>query len=368
MEILILQIGMQDAIPILFAGEFQLSRTFPLQLEEYTMNKNLLINGEFNIAQRGTSFDSTTNPKNDDDTYLLDRWILLSDGNDIADVSQLPSGPDGSVKSQKVVVATANKKFGFIQILENANCQQIIDAIASLSFQAKTGGNAIKNIRAGILSWTSTRDAVTSDVVSTWNSAGTDPSLATNWTYENIPFDIPLTTTYQKFAIPDISIDTANTLNIAVFIWVDDTDAAVNDELFLGQVQLEKGSEVSEFEYRSFEHELSLAQRYYEKSYDLAIAPGGVNRNNGQVWVRAIGATEATGVSWKVNKRGEPIVTVYSFQGNSGKINSSNLTEVGTSINILAINEYGWRNMTDGTAPLTSGDSYSLHFVADAEL
>ena len=332
------------------------------------MNKNLLINGEFNVAQRGTSFSSTTTPKNDDDTYLLDRWILLSDGNDIADVLQVETAPDGSKFAQKAIVATANKKFGFIQIVENANIQKIIDTIASLSFQAKTGSNAIKNIRAGILSSTSTADAVTSDVVSAWNAAGTDPTLVSAWTYENVPFDIPLTTNYQKFAIPDVSIDTANTKNVAVFIWVDDTDAAVNDELFLGQIQFEKGSAVSDFEQRQFGFELNLAQRYYEKSYNLGIAPGGVNINNGQVWVRAIGATEATGISWKVNKRAEPTITVYSYQGNSGKINSSNLTEIGGNINIQAINEYGWRNMTDSTAPLTSGDSYSLHFVAEAEL
>ena len=75
--------------------------------------KNALVNGGFRVVQRGTSFTSTSTPANDDDTYLLDRWLLLSDGDDIVDVSQettvVPSGafaaivnrdttPDGSAE------------------------------------------------------------------------------------------------------------------------------------------------------------------------------------------------------------------------------------------------------------------------------
>ena len=48
-------------------------------------HKNAIINGDFKIAQRGTSFTAATTPLNDDDTYLLDRWKLLSDGDDVVD-------------------------------------------------------------------------------------------------------------------------------------------------------------------------------------------------------------------------------------------------------------------------------------------
>jgi hypothetical protein len=273
------------------------------------MNKNLLINGEFNIAQRGTSFDSTTTPKNDDDTYLLDRWILLSGANDVADVSQTTDAPQGSVYAQKAVVQTVNEKFGFLQIIENANCQNIIDDVASLSFQAKTGSNAIRNIRAAILSWSGAKDVVTSDVVSSWSAEGTDPTLVTNWTYENIPFDIPLTSNYQKFAIPDVSIDTANAKNVAVFIWVDDTNAAVSDELFLGQVQLEKGSAVSDYEHRKIGKELMLCQRYYER-LDAS--------NTELVGVGYVQATNLAHIAYymKVEKRVTPTVTITGTASN----------------------------------------------------
>ena len=51
--------------------------------------KNYVINGDFRVAQRGTSFTSATAPANSDGNYLLDRWIVLSDGNDIVDVSKI---------------------------------------------------------------------------------------------------------------------------------------------------------------------------------------------------------------------------------------------------------------------------------------
>jgi hypothetical protein len=248
-------------------------------------------------------------PKIDDDTYLLDRWILLSDGNDVVDVSQVTDAPDGSVNAQKAVVQTVNEKFGFLQVIENANCQNIIDAVASLSFQAKTGTNAIRNIRAAVLSWSGAKDTVTSDVVSAWNAEGTDPTLAANWAYENIPVDIPLISSYQKFAIPDISMDTASAVNVAVFIWVDDTNAAVSDELFLGQVQLEKGSAVSDFEHRQIGDELILCQRYYER----------VDSSNALfVGVGYIQATNVAHIAYymKVEKRATPIVTITGTASN----------------------------------------------------
>ena len=41
------------------------------------MSRNYLLNPDFSVAQRGTSFTSTSSPANSDDTFLLDRWILL---------------------------------------------------------------------------------------------------------------------------------------------------------------------------------------------------------------------------------------------------------------------------------------------------
>ena len=56
-------------------------------------SNNALINGDMVIWQRGTSIVSDSTPVvNDDDTYICDRWILLSDGDDIVDVTRSTTG------------------------------------------------------------------------------------------------------------------------------------------------------------------------------------------------------------------------------------------------------------------------------------
>jgi len=228
------------------------------------VNPNLLINGDFIVAQRGTSFDATTTPKNDDDTYLLDRWVLLSDGNNVVDVEQIETAadlPTGGRAAIKYTWETANKQAGLLQIIEGVNARPAIGGPASLSFQAKANGLA--NLRAAVLSWGSTEDAVTRDVVTTWNGAGTNPTFATNWTAENTPSDLALSSSWETYTIENIDVDTASTTNIAVFVWLDDADAAVNDTLLLTDVKLEVGDMATNFVSRSYTEETMLCYRYF---------------------------------------------------------------------------------------------------------
>lgn len=210
--------------------------------------RNCIINGSFLINQRqywDGAFDSAHNPANDDDTYLVDRWILLSDGDDIVDVSQTWSVlPTGGCCALKLEVETAGKKFGMCQILEKLDAVKLAGKTVSLQFKARTTtGAVIENIRAVVLAWDGTADTVTSDVVSAWNAEGSNPTWATNWTAENTPANLAVTAdAYGTHQIEGISIDTPGMTNLAVFIWVDDTDAAVDDVLYITDVQLNEGS------------------------------------------------------------------------------------------------------------------------------
>ncbi len=128
---------------------------------------NTIINGAFAMAQRGTSFTSTGSANNDD-TYNLDRWTLLSNGNNIVDVSRDTADvPTGGLYAAKMSVVTVNKKFGLLQIIEQKNCIGLIGNTITLSFSAKVSNTTrLATCKAVILSWSSTADTVTSDVVS----------------------------------------------------------------------------------------------------------------------------------------------------------------------------------------------------------
>jgi len=256
-----------DQLPFADNSDSDYSKKITYQnfIDNFPSGENLIINGQGLIGQRGTSFDSTTTPANSDDTYLLDRMLLLSDGNDIVDVSQETTEvPNGAYSSIKFDVETANKQFAYCQILEAKDAAKIIGGTASLSFKAKKGGSnvTLEILRAAIISWDSTADTVTSDVIATWAGAGTNPTLATNWTYENTPSDLTLTTSFQTFKIENVSIDTASANNVAVLIWCDDTDATVGDLAYIGDIKLEDGSIATPYEFENYSEVLHKCNRF----------------------------------------------------------------------------------------------------------
>jgi hypothetical protein len=227
----------------------------------FTGFKNRIINGGMDIAQRGNTFTSTSSANNDD-TYVLDRFYILSDGNDIVDVTQTTTVPTGAKYSIGLDVETVNKKFGIAQIIENANCYDAIGGNVTISFQAKVSATAnLDNIKCAIVAWSGTADTVTSDIISAWGVEGTNPTLIANATYENTPANLGVTTSFATYSVT-ANVDTASTSNIILFIWSDVTTTALGEFLYITNVQLEKGSTATSFDYRPFSTELALCQRY----------------------------------------------------------------------------------------------------------
>jgi hypothetical protein len=234
------------------AGEFNSDSSFGF--------KNRIINGGMDIAQRGTSF---TSGANNDDAYVLDRFYILSDGNDAIDVTQTTTVPTGAKFSIGLDVETTNKKFGIAQIIENANCFDAIGGAVTLSFQAKVSATTkLDNVKCAIVAWSGTADSVTSDIISAWEAEGTNPTLIANATYENTPANLNVTTSFATYSVT-ANVDTASTSNIIVFIWSDVTDTTAGDFLYITNIQLEKGSTATSFDYRPYGTELALCQRYY---------------------------------------------------------------------------------------------------------
>lgn len=244
-----------------------------------TFKGNFILNGGFRVVQRGDTFTATSTPANDDDTYLFDQWILLSDGNDIVDVVQaLTTIPDGAFAALRLDIETIGAKAGHFQILEARDAKRLIEAgngKVSLSFKVRNGGSAnIVTVRAAILSWSGTEDAPTSDWISAWGADGTNPTPVANWTLENVPVNLTVTGAFTTLKIENVSIDTASTVNIGVFIWIDDiTNPVTGDLLHIGDVQLEPGATAHPYVQRPFQEELDLCRRFYAKTFDFATAP-----------------------------------------------------------------------------------------------
>jgi hypothetical protein len=337
---------------------------------------NVLINGDFRISQRGTTFDATTTPANSDDTVLLDRWVLLSDGNDAADISQeTTTVPVGSFAAIKLDVETANKKFGILQIIEGKDAEALIGDVCSLSFQARRTGTSIANLRAAVIAWDSTVDSVTSDVVSAWEAAGTNPTLVSNWTYENTPASLAaLTTSFQTFKIENISIDTSSTTNVAVFIWIDDVTTTTGDFIYITDVQLVLGPNATPFQRRLHTEELALCQRRLCKTFPQGVAPvQNVGDEIGaiHVTVQVAGTAGQCSASWDfpVTMAGTPTMTYYSpGAATADWWNVETTAQASGTASSVGAGDRGVTILNPQLANDAVQDSVAIHAQAESEL
>ena len=318
---------------------------------------NGLINGAFTCWQRGTAFRSGDN---NDDTCTASRWVLLSDGNDIVDVVRSDGDVDTSRYALGLDVETVDKKFGVVQIIENINCGQLGargTTPVSLSFKAKVAGSGkLDNVKAAVISWTGTADSVTSDCVNAWNAEGTDPGLATNWTYENTPANLNVTTSWVRYKIENISMDTSSINNVAVFIWSDVTDTNAGDFLYITDVQLEPGETANPFTRETAGETLSQCQRYYHRGM--------------YAFMSSSATTLIYNINFPVEMRTTPTVShEYAEGGTANDIYNIATAATPTFVpNGRFANPYGLRFAYDFDAGLTADDGYQAYFYFEAEL
>lgn len=295
---------------------------------------NMLYNSTFVVAQRGSVFTAATTPANNDDTYLIDGWVHLSDGNDITDVSQNLTGiptPWGGNRTE-YLIATANKQFGGVQFVESLTAQSPI--FQQSTFTALISAHlpgvhvTIETIRFAVIEWTGAVNNVTSDVISAWAAGAVDPTLAANWAYVVSSGVITLDTSKRIYKITGTTSSSAT--NVALLWWCADSDATVNDQLAINGAWLFTGDMDSELPANGTlvsslsdnflptvfaSAELRNAQRYYQKTFNQGTAPAASAGFNGAV---SYTCYRATAVNNFINKvfpvvmRTTPTVTSFN--------------------------------------------------------
>lgn len=214
-----------------------------------SFNGNVLVNTDFRISGRtkpgsAALYNSSSIYPNNDDAFTLDRWYILSNGNNRVIVSRdtvnVEQDMPASCKLEVVTTSASGFKFGIAQMVEAASCVGLIDTTVTLSFKAKVSSTTkLSNIKAAVVEWTGTANSVTSDIVSAWNVAGTNPTLIANAAYVTTPVNLEVGTTWDiQVATGTVS---ASCKNLIVFIWSDVTDTTAGDFINIGDVTLEPG-------------------------------------------------------------------------------------------------------------------------------
>ena len=207
--------------------------------------KNYIINGNFDIWQRGTSFTGLTNG-----TYSSDRWVVYDATNNINYNVIRNAGVFNTGYGATYSFNSGTGERSVIQFIENVT-------------RFKVGSNVTISFEAYTNSTPYTVAVTLQGVKGVWASR----------TGEVTPSNIALTNIKTKYSVT-LPISDWTSLGID-WAHLEDTKLALKFNLgvetngrdfILGNVQLEKGSVATPFEQRPIELELSLCQRYYEYS------------------------------------------------------------------------------------------------------
>ena len=242
------------------------------------VNRNVIINGAMNVAQRGTSQTGISNSG----YYVCDRWRIASSATDgRATMTQDSSAPEGFANSTKLACTTADTSiasgelFNLSQLIEGQNLQTFKKGTSSalpmtISFYVK--GNASATYAVQLLDKDNDRTfAKTFSVTTDWSRvsltfAGDTTGAFTDDNGESLRLNIWLHagSTYSGGTQTTGWVaESGNLDNLAVGTtsFFDSTDRT----FFITGVQLEVGQNPTEFEHEPFDETLRKCQRYYQR-------------------------------------------------------------------------------------------------------
>jgi hypothetical protein len=307
--------------------------------------KNYIINGNFDIWQRGTSVTGGYGP---------DRFVYQNSGS-------TGTFAQGSFTAGQTDVPNNPKYFANLTITgadDEANIAHRIEDVNTLSGETATISFYAKH----------TTNAPTSFNITSWQVFGSGGSTAVN---TSIATGQTTTTSWQKYTAT-VTFPSVSGKTIGAGSYLEVLILNPNNETFdiqIAQVQLEKGSVATDFEVRPIGEELALCQRYYAKSYNQATAPGTASTTTGCLnYITHAGSSngDRSTIFFPQTMRTTPTVTLYSTAtGTSGKIRIEN---TGTDIDGTAyyIGESTSNYYLNGTQ--TTGYNAILQYQADAEL
>jgi hypothetical protein len=284
--------------------------------------RNRIINGNFDIWQRGTSFTGNE--------LGADRWVHGRVGTThtasrvafTVGQTAVPNEPTYLCRTVVTSVAGAGNYAILEQRIEDVRTfagQQV-----TISFWAKA--DATKNIAINMVQNFGTGGSPSANA----GISGTKVSIGT--TFQKVT----VTATLPSISGKTFGTDANNHLKL--FIWFDagstynsDTDSLGQQSgtFDIAQVQIEPGPVATPFEQRPIGTELALCQRYYEKSYELGTTPGGA-ATAGSHWFTSLGSTAnvLSSVLFSVKKRTSPTVSIWDTAGNANKASSGDASLV----------------------------------------
>jgi hypothetical protein len=299
--------------------------------------RNRVINGDFRVAQRATSFINANG-------YTLDRFFMNRGGGagglTVSRVTDAPPGFGYAMKAQRVPGDTDAVSGGALYYtLESADCRHLAGKVVTLSFWAKKGANySGGNLSVNVTSGTGVDEKVYLFTGAS-NFVSTSQALTTSWARYTFTGTMPSNATELGFKMS----------------WVPTGTAGTDDSVYLTGFQLEEGPNATPFEVRPLAAEVALCQRYF--------AVVGAGTMGTAYTTSAI----AFGVRWPVPMRAGPTVSlrttapsIYQQSNGSQSGSGSSLSASGGAAGVL-----GGHYSLNGFTGLIALDGRAVTLMAD---
>ena len=351
-------------------------------------NRRINVNGAMTIAQRGTS-----NTSGGDGYYTVDRMYYYNQGID----------NDVTKAQADVASGTTPYTLGFRKSFKLTNGDQSNGAGTSDQIQFRNKFEAQDIANSG-WNYKSSSSYIT---LSFWVKSSVAQNfyfymLANDGTVQNFPMETGSLTqdTWTKVTktisgnsnlqfdnnnaegmtiVWDMYRGTGTTGSISLDAWAafnssvrtpDNTSTwyTTNNATFeITGVQLEVGSNSTDFEFKSYNQELALCQRYFEKTYAQEIALGTANNFSGAYTARdgtASSVARYYPFNFKITKRTTPTITIYN--PSTGGTASCRLDSGSYSAAVSSHNDSACMIFSDDS--LSSHYGIFFHLAMNAEL
>ena len=332
--------------------------------------KNLVTNGAMQIAQRSASL--TGLGANQSTCQTLDRWVFNSFSSaGRLTMSQTADGPSGFANCMKLDCTTADTSIAateniiLIQRIEGQDVQQIKKGTSdaeqiTVSFYVKA--SAAFTFACELFDLDNTRQ-----ITKLFDTT-------TGWVKHSITFPADTTGAFDDDNVKSLSLNlwlvagstfSSGTLNSSA--WASSTNAnrvagidnfysSTDNEFFLTGVQIEIGSQATNFEHRSVGDELALCSRYYT---DIVRADNKTAHLIGYVQTTAVAR-----FGYHVPMRAAPTIAETNF----GILYAGGSEEAITSVDDISQDNQFVSFRANVSANLTSGQAVALFSAGTATL
>lgn len=319
--------------------------------------RNAIINGDFDIWQRGTSFSSPAF-----NAYTADRWFIIFDGaSAIRTISrqQFIVGQTDVPDQPRYYLRFAQSSAGS-GATYNVLRQRIegVRTFAGKTISVSLYAKAVSSLTLPKIEFIQYFGSGGSPSADVFTTVVASQSISASWVKYTYSVSIP--------SISGKTIGTNNDDDLSFLIYLPINTTFTFD---VSHIQIEPGAQATPFERRPLSVELGLCQRYYWKTFPLETAPA---QNAGVTGALGFGVLAAsanaayTGFAFSTRMRIAPTMT--SFNPSAANAEARNTTNnADFSSTSLTANEWGFY-FTATAGAWAVGSLSRLHVTANAEL